>query len=83
MQVPSLLPSVSGYCRLALLIGVSTGLGGCNLGAVQELMRQGHAATVDCLHGERAITGGDELRCEDWTFVRENYLSDGKRPGKP
>jgi hypothetical protein len=83
MQGLTPLSGVNGLCRMALLIGLGTGLGGCNLGAVQELMRQGHAATVDCLHGERAITGGDELRCEDWTFVRENYLNDGQRPGKP
>ena len=54
------------------------GLGGCRFEALntakQELIRQGHAATVDCLQAERAITGGDELRCEEWDYVRQNYL---------
>jgi hypothetical protein len=53
-------------------------LGGCRLEAMKaaqrELVRQGHAATVDCLQAERAITGGDDLRCEDWDYVRQNYL---------
>lgn len=53
-------------------------LGGCRFEALntakQELIRQGHAATVDCLQGERAITGGDELRCEEWDYVRQNYF---------
>lgn len=34
---------------------------------------QGHTATVACLRGERAQTDGNELRCEDWTYVRQNY----------
>jgi hypothetical protein len=54
------------------------GLGSCRFEALntakQELIRQGHAATVDCLQGERAITGGDELRCEEWDYVRQNYF---------
>jgi hypothetical protein len=54
------------------------GLAGCRFDALNaaklELVRQGHAATVDCLQAERAITGGDELRCEEWTYVRDNYL---------
>jgi hypothetical protein len=53
-------------------------LGGCRFEALKamngELIRQGHAATVDCLQAERAITGGDELRCEEWDYVRQNYL---------
>ena len=53
-------------------------LGGCRLEAVKTmkdaLIRQGHAATVDCLQAERAITGGDDLRCEEWEYVRRNYL---------
>ena len=53
-------------------------LGGCSLQPLQELMRQGHSATVDCLHGERAQTDGDELRCEDWSYVRSNYLKGGR-----
>jgi hypothetical protein len=36
---------------------------------------QGHAATVACLRGERAQTDGNELRCEDWAYVRQNYAS--------
>ena len=35
--------------------------------------RVGHAATVRCLRGERALTDGDELRCEDWDYVSSNY----------
>lgn len=35
---------------------------------------QGHEAMVSCLHGERAQTDGNELRCEDWSYVRQNYL---------
>ena len=35
---------------------------------------QGHAATVNCLRGERGLTDGNELRCEAWGYVRENYL---------
>ena len=33
----------------------------------------GHEATVRCLHGERALSDGDELRCEDWSYVIKNY----------
>ena len=33
----------------------------------------GHRATVACLHGERAQTDGNELRCEELAYVRENY----------
>lgn len=33
----------------------------------------GHTATVACLRGERAQTDGNELRCEDWAYVRQNY----------
>ncbi|MBM5824464.1 MAG: hypothetical protein FJ054_03690 [Cyanobacteria bacterium M_surface_10_m2_119] len=69
--------------RLALLASLALGLGACNLNAMQEVMRQGHAATIDCLQGERAITDGDELRCEDWRYVRENYLERSKTPQKP
>ena len=41
-------------------------------------MRQGHQAMVECQHGERANTDGDELRCEDWAYVRSNYLEASK-----
>jgi hypothetical protein len=54
-------------------------LAGCDLKAKQELMRQGHQAMVECQHGERAITEGDELRCEDWEYVRSNYLEASRR----
>ena len=33
----------------------------------------GHAMTVRCLRGERAMSDGDELRCEDWSYVSNNY----------
>jgi hypothetical protein len=63
----------AGVLALTLL-----GLAGCRFDALTaaklELVRQGHAATVDCLQAERAITGGDELRCEEWSYVRDNYL---------
>ncbi|MEB3234737.1 MAG: hypothetical protein VKM98_04860 [Cyanobacteriota bacterium] len=35
--------------------------------------RSGHQSTVRCLRGERAMTDGDELRCEDWNYVINNY----------
>jgi hypothetical protein len=54
-------------------------LAGCDIDANEELMRQGHQAMVECQHGERSITGGDELRCEDWEYVRSNYLEAGRR----
>jgi hypothetical protein len=54
---------------------LAVALGGCRFDAMKlELIRQGHAAMVDCLQAERAITGGDELRCEEWDYVRANYL---------
>ncbi len=60
------------------VLAIALGLGGCRFDALNaaklELVRQGHAATVDCLQAERGITDGDELRCEEWTYVRENYL---------
>jgi hypothetical protein len=33
----------------------------------------GHQATVHCLRSERAQTDGSELRCEDWSYVQQNY----------
>jgi hypothetical protein len=56
------LPTGSSAAQTALAEGRSRGL------------EQGHSATVDCLRGERAQTDGNELRCEDWTYVRQNYL---------
>ncbi len=71
--------SLGGNAALATGLGVITMLlAGCSLQPLQELMRQGHGATVDCLHGERAQTDGDELRCEDWSYVRANYLKGGR-----
>lgn len=35
--------------------------------------REGHNATVACLHGERAQTDGNELRCEEQNYVEKNY----------
>ena len=78
-----LLPSMPHHSR-QLAWAAATGalalsLGGCNLAPVQELIRQGHAATVECLQGERAITDGNELRCEEWAYVQDNYLRGRKR----
>ncbi|MCU0529242.1 MAG: hypothetical protein MUD04_07070 [Cyanobium sp. Prado107] len=60
--------------QLPVLLAAGLALTGCNLQANEALMRQGHQAMVECQHGERAITDGDELRCEDWDYVRSNYL---------
>ncbi|MEX1323636.1 MAG: hypothetical protein AB1Z21_05495 [Synechococcaceae cyanobacterium] len=54
-------------------------LAGCDARIGEALMRQGHQAMVECQHGERAITDGDELRCEDWEYVRSNYLEANRR----
>ena len=59
---------------VAALLPLGMALGGCNARLNEELIRQGHQAMVECQHGERAVTGGDELRCEDWAYVRSNYL---------
>ena len=40
----------------------------------------GHRATVACLHGERAQTDGNELRCEELAYVRENYATGAAAP---
>lgn len=66
----------AGLCLLAPLCVV---LAGCNARVNEAMMRQGHQAMVECQHGERSITDGDELRCEDWDYVRSNYLK-AKRP---
>ncbi|MGB5134169.1 MAG: hypothetical protein WBN89_03235 [Prochlorococcaceae cyanobacterium] len=62
------------HLQLPVLLATGLALTGCNLQANEALMRQGHQAMVECQHGERAITDGDELRCEDWDYVRSNYL---------
>ena len=80
MSEPASLWSV--LSRLSLVVALGLGLGGCRMEALQEVMRQGHAATIDCLQGERAITDGDELRCEDWAYVQTNYLNRSKPPEK-
>ena len=41
--------------------------------ALKNATEAGHAATVRCLRSERALTDGDELRCEDWQYVSSNY----------
>lgn len=68
-----------GRGSLVALLALALSVGGCAQPPwrrpLEALMQQGHAATVECLLGERAITGGDELRCEDWAYVRDNYLS--------
>jgi len=74
------LPRAAG---LALLCGamLAPSLAGCNRlrqGAIEALLRQGHAAAIDCLQGERARSDGDELRCNDWSFVEERYLKANK-----
>ena len=43
--------------------------------AGQKSWIDGHRATVACLHGERAQTDGNELRCEELAYVRENYAA--------
>ena len=35
---------------------------------------RGQQAMVRCLQSERALTEGNELRCEDWSVVREEFL---------
>ena len=35
---------------------------------------QGHLAMVRCLQSERGYTDGNELRCEDWAVVRDEFL---------
>lgn len=35
---------------------------------------RGQQAMVRCLQSERALTDGNELRCEDWTVIREEFL---------
>lgn len=35
---------------------------------------RGQKAMVRCLQSERALTDGNELRCEDWNVVREEFL---------
>lgn len=46
----------------------------------QEGLVAGHQATVHCLRSERAQTDGSELRCEDWTYVQQNYQA-ASQPG--
>ena len=43
--------------------------------ALKNATEAGHAATVRCLRSERALTDGNELRCEDWHYVSSNYTS--------
>jgi len=41
--------------------------------ARQRGWSEGHQSTVACLHGERAQTDGNELRCEEQVYVERNY----------
>ncbi|MCP9887874.1 hypothetical protein KBY96_08020 [Cyanobium sp. ATX 6A2] len=73
----------AGAC-LGGLLPLGVALAGCDARFNEALMRQGHQAMVECQHGERAITDGDELRCEDWGYVRSNYLEASKsQPQEP
>jgi len=47
--------------------------------ALKQGWSRGHLATVACLHGERAQTDGNELRCEDQTYVERNYPAASSR----
>ena len=64
---------------LLMVTAMASLLGGCSLGPVRALIEQGHAVTVECLHAERAQTDGDELRCEEWSYVYKNYLDSARR----
>lgn len=35
---------------------------------------RGQQAMVRCLQSERALTDGNELRCEDWSVIRDEFL---------
>lgn len=35
---------------------------------------RGQRAMVRCLQSERALTDGNELRCEDWNVIRDEFL---------
>lgn len=35
---------------------------------------RGQQAMVRCLQAERSLTEGNELRCEDWEVIREEFL---------
>lgn len=41
--------------------------------ALQDAER-GQQAMVQCLQSERALTDGNELRCEDWKVIRDEFL---------
>ena len=36
--------------------------------------QRGQQAMVRCLQSERALTDGNELRCEDWSVIRDEFL---------
>lgn len=74
------LPPAAGLALLMSALLAPT-LAGCNRlrqGALEAVLRQGHAAAIDCLQGERARSDGDELRCNDWSFVEAHYLRESK-----
>lgn len=35
---------------------------------------RGQQAMVRCLQAERSLTEGNELRCENWEVIREEFL---------
>jgi hypothetical protein len=35
---------------------------------------RGQRAMLRCLQSERALTDGNELRCEDWNVIRDEFL---------
>jgi hypothetical protein len=47
--------------------------------ALRRGWSEGHQSTVACLHGERAQTDGNELRCEEQTYVERNYPAASSR----
>ncbi len=47
--------------------------------ALRRGWSEGHQSTVACLHGERAQTDGNELRCEDQAYVERNYRAANSR----
>jgi len=47
--------------------------------ALRRGWSEGHQSTVACLHGERAQTDGNELRCEEQAYVERNYPAASSR----
>jgi|Wag4MinimDraft_19_1082662.scaffolds.fasta_scaffold04039_3 hypothetical protein len=77
--------SLPGVGLGVVVLTVSGSLSGCGQlrqAAVEALLRQGHAAAIDCLERERASANGDELRCNDWNYVKAHDLR-GDQPAGP